>query len=246
MTTQMDVRCHIYCNLGTVISGSIQDASLIGAGLVPTTGTLQLAGIYDIKRGDPVELAYYRNGVIARLGKKMRVLASFSNPITKITEVSIGCLIAYHAETAPITKMGVASRDDPERTILTPLASLVTREGVGSRYIINRCLEALDIKHAPTPTENRFATSRFDVSGPYLQTVSDLLVSENYVGFMGADEKLRYIDLTDQGGTGPVLDESRIVDITPLSTTANVYPEADVVYSVVSNKAIRLDAAFTA
>lgn len=242
----MDVRCHIYCNLGTVISGSIEDASLIGAGLVPTTGTLLLSGVYDIKRGDPVELAYHRNGVVSRLGKKMRVLSSFSNPITKVTEVSVGCLIAYHADTAPIATLRVAGKDDPYRTVLTPLATLVTREGVGSRYIINRCLAELGIQHDVPPTKNVFHTSHFIVSVPYLQTVSDLLLSENYVGFIGADEKLRYIDLTNQGGTGPVLDESRIIDISPLNTTGTVYPEADVVYSVVSNKAVKLDAAFTA
>jgi hypothetical protein len=55
---------------------------------------------------------------------------------------------------------------------------------------------------------------------------------------MDATETLQFISLNAPGNTGPVLDENRIIDIAPINVGE---PDADVVYSIVNHKRLRLD-----
>jgi hypothetical protein len=71
-----------------------------------------------------------------------------------------------------------------------------------------------------------------------LNIVSDLLISENYVGYVDSTETLRFINLNDVGGRGPVLNETNIIDVSPINSGE---PDADVVYSIVQRKEIKLD-----
>jgi hypothetical protein len=107
-----------------------------------------------------------------------------------------------------------------------------------AKYIATRICQALGITHDAIPLTNTFYRDEFQISGPYLNTLSDLLISENYVGYMDATERLVFINLNERGGSGPVLDEDRVVDISPINVGE---PDADVVYSIVSTKRIKLD-----
>jgi hypothetical protein len=233
----LDVRAWIYCNLGQVISGNLQESSIIGAGLINVTGSLVLSGVYKIREGDPVELSYYKNNRVARLGRKMRVLSAYANPATRQTEVSIGCYLTYQAQSAPPPQV-LNSANDTSTPDLTGLAALLLIKPTSAKFVAETCCAALGLRHDPFPLTNQFYREKFEISGPYLNIVSDLLISENYVGYVDSTETLRFINLNDVGGRGPVLNETNIIDVSPINSGE---PDADVVYSIVQRKEIKLD-----
>jgi hypothetical protein len=233
----LDVRAWIYCNLGQVISGNLQESSIIGAGLINVTGSLVLSGVYKIREGDPVELSYYKNNRVARLGRKMRVLSAYANPATRQTEVSIGCYLTYQAQSAPPPQV-LNSANDTNTPDLTGLAALLLIKPTSAKFVAETCCAALGLRHDPFPLTNQFYREKFEISGPYLNIVSDLLISENYVGYVDSTETLRFINLNDVGGRGPVLNETNIIDVSPINSGE---PDADVVYSIVQRKEIKLD-----
>lgn len=238
----LDVRAWIYCNLGTVISGNLQESSIIGAGLINVTGTLVLSGVYKIREGDPVELSYYKNNRIARLGRKLRVISVFANPATRQTEVSIGCYLTYQAQSAPPPQV-LNSTNDTSTPDLTGLAALLLIKPISAKFVAETCCAELGLQHDPFPLTNEFYREKFEISGPYLNVVSDLLISENYVGYVDSTETLRFINLNDVGGRGPVLNETNIIDVSPINSGD---PDADVVYSIVQYTEIKLDASIDA
>lgn len=237
MSNVLDARAWIYCNLGTVISGNLQESSIVGGGLINVSGTLTLSGVYKVRRGDPVELSYYKNGRVSRLGRKLRVISTYANPATRTTEVAIGCYLTYQAESSPPPQV-LSSQGDTNTPDVTGIASLLLIKPVSAKFVAEKCCAALGLKHGSIPLTNQFYRDRFEISGPYLNVLSDLLISENYVGYVDSTETLRFINLTNLSGSGPVLDESKIIDIRAINTGD---PDADVVYSVVQRKEIKLD-----
>jgi hypothetical protein len=242
MTNVLDARAWIYCNLGTVISGNLQESSIIGAGLINVTGTLLLSGVYRVREGDPVELAYYKSGRVSRLGRRLRVISAYANPATRTTEVAVGCYLTYQANSAPPPQV-FNSSEDTNTPELTGLAALLLIKPTSAKFVAEKCCAALGLKHVNFPLTNQFYKDKFQISGPYLKVLSDLLISENYVGYMDSTETLQLINLNETGGVGPVLNESNIIDVRPINSGQ---PDADVVYSIVVRKDIKLDASIDA
>jgi hypothetical protein len=242
MSSALDVRSRIYCNLGTVISGNIQESSIIGAGLVNVSGTLLLSGVYRIREGDPVELSYFKSGRISRLGRRLRVISSYANPATRVTEVAIGCYLTYQASSTPPLQV-FRSSEDTSTVQLSGVAALLLIKPISAKHVAEKCCAALGLRHDPFPLTNEFYRDTFEISGPYLKALSDLLISENYVGYVDSTETLKLINLNEAGGRGPVLNESNIIDISPINSGD---PDADVVYSIVIRKNIKLDASIDA
>lgn len=237
MSQDLDVRAKIYCNLGPVISGDLEDTSVIGTGLLSTTGKVLLDGVYRVTPGDKIELAYYKNGRVARLGRSLLVLSTYANPMTRTTELAVGCRLAYLANTAPPPRR-LYSKDDPNAPELTELEKRLVLKPMTAKFLVEEICSLLDIQHGTVPLTNIFYKQQFDLSGPYLQVLSALLVSENYVGYMDSQDTLQFIDLTTEGGTGPVLDETNIIDVQPVNEPA---PDPDIVYSVVNYTKLKLD-----
>ena len=242
MSSALDVRSRIYCNLGTVISGNLQESSIVGAGLVSVSGTLLLSGVYGIREGDLVELSYFKSGRISRLGRLLRVISSYANPATRVTEVAIGCYLTYQAVSTPPPQV-FSSSEDTNTVELDGIAALLLIKPISAKYVAEECCAALGLKHDTFPLTNEFYRDTFEISGPYLKVLSDLLISENYVGYVDSTETLKFINLNEVGGKGPVLNESNIIDISPINSGD---PDADVVYSIVQRKEIKLDASIDA
>jgi hypothetical protein len=94
----VDVRAHVFCNLGTIISGNIADEALsVGQGLISCRGQLVLAGLSTPAVGSVVNIGWERDGTIARLPRTLRVLSSFANPFTRQTTVQLGDKLVYLA-----------------------------------------------------------------------------------------------------------------------------------------------------
>jgi hypothetical protein len=67
------------------------------------------------------------------------------------------------------------------------------------------------------PLQNTYTKLReIDLTGGILPVLSDLLVSESYVGFLNERERLVIRSLDTDTGTGPVVDADTIIDLSPI------------------------------
>jgi hypothetical protein len=94
-----DGRATSTCSLGPLISAEIAAAdSLQENGLVKFKGNAELSGIFRPALGTVVTFEYTMDGMTRTVPKKMRVLSSFANPLTRTTSVELGCLLTYKAD----------------------------------------------------------------------------------------------------------------------------------------------------
>lgn len=243
MTSEMDLRYYIYSNIGTVISGNFEDASMRNAGLVPTSGRLTLAGLFEVRRGDPVNLAYYRDGRIARLGKRMYAMSVQLDPANNTTEVTMGCALEFNKEYAPIEDVSLYANQD---TSIPSNKFASSFKQISSAFVVKYCLNAVGITYNTIPVKSVFTLSPFVIDKPYLQVVSDLLALEGFVGYMNANGVFEVVDTSIKSGFGPVLDATNIVDMGPILDPSEAYPEYDAIYTEQSYVRIKLPAELTA
>lgn len=236
-----DVRAYIYCNIGRVISGTISDSSVVDSGLVRVSGEILLDGIYTPARGSTVQLAYHKQGTIGAIGRSLRVLGYYSNPITRQTQVKVGCTLTYHSETVS-TEAVLSTEDTDDDLNLSELERLATISPTNAATVFNRCCTIMGINRATCPLTNQFYTEEFSLEGSLINLMSDLLKSENYVGYMDSNNVLQYINLASPVNNGAVLNGDNLIEIAPIESDA---VNADVVFSNVAYRSIRLDSAIS-
>lgn len=236
-----DVRAYIYCNLGKVISGTLSESSIVDSGLIRVSGELVLDGIYTPVRGSTVKLAYYKQGNIGIIGRSLRVLGYYANPVSRETQVKIGCSLTYHSETVS-TETVLSSKDTADNLNLNEIERLATISPTSAATVFNRCCTILGINRAACPLTNQFYTEEFSLDGSLIDTMSDLLKSENYVGYMDSSNVLQYINLAAPVNVGAVLNGDNLIEINPTTSEAL---NADVVFSNVSYRSVRLDDAIS-
>lgn len=237
-----DVRAYVYCSLGEVISGEITESSVVDSGLITVSGSVVLSGVYAPQRGSTVQLSYYKQGTIGRIGRKLRVLGYYANPVTRTTEVSIGCYLTYHSDTqpAPVT---LSSQETDDNLNLSELDKLALLNPTRAATVFKYCCDTLGISYDSIPLTNQFFRENFDLDGNYISLMSDLLKSENYIGYLDSSERLKFIHTPTYSTNGPVLQETNIIDISPIQS--DLIP-ADYVYSTVPYRRIKLDDAVNA
>lgn len=210
-----EIRANVTCSLGVLISGSLSDDYLQGVGLVKTRGEIELAGIATPAMGTVVTFSYTKGGVTRTIPRTMRVMSSFADPYRRTTKVQLGCKLTYFSDLEePINWEAL---DDPENAELTEEDQEIVTIPIYAKSIAAKCCEELGLDPAPVSVlTNKFSIAEFDFSGGYVQILSDLLVSESYCGYLNASEDLVLIDLSEEGGTGPVLSQGQIIDHGPI------------------------------
>lgn len=94
----VDVRAKVFCNLGTVIQGSLADEALsAGQGLITCRGQVVLNGLTTPAVGSTVNFGWVRGSTIARIPRTLRVLSSFADPFRDTTTVQLGDKLVYLA-----------------------------------------------------------------------------------------------------------------------------------------------------
>jgi hypothetical protein len=94
----VDVRAKVFCNLGTVIQGSLADEALsAGQGLITCRGQVVLNGLSTPAVGSTVNFGWVRGSTIARIPRTLRVLSSFADPFRGTTTVQLGDKLVYLA-----------------------------------------------------------------------------------------------------------------------------------------------------
>ena len=184
----LDIRANIFCNVGPIISGSFADEYGQGSGLVRTRGNCQIAGIVTPSVGSQISFGYEKQGKVARINRYLLVLSSFADPFRKVTTVNYGCPITYNDQLASPTENPKNKEENGD------LPCKVYEDGpipsMTADYIYQQAMQAINLSGPTGFLKNAFSIDEFDFSPGYTQVISDLLISENYMGLPRASMPL--------------------------------------------------------
>jgi len=219
----IDIRANVTCSLGDLISGSISDDYIQGNGLVKTKGNCEINGILTPKPGTVVTFSYSRSGSSKQIPRKLRVLSSFADPFRNTTQVELGCKLTYLEGLAPmpLDDEGQKAELDARRQhclngyVDYPPNSQVPYP-INASAVMNECLQKLKITASSVPLTNVFMIDKFDLSAGYVEVLSNLLLSESYFGYLDANETLQVVSLSGDGGNGPNIDATALIDLGPI------------------------------
>lgn len=216
----VDIRAKVVCDLGEVISGGWSDDHVQGTGLIRTRGELVIKGVHRFSLGQQVQLAYVQNGTASRFPRSLRVLSAFADPFRRQTTIQLGCLLTLKENLKPslVEDETVKSWNDPANSNVVCTAFIEGTIGVSAHYVASQCLEHLGIVAESIPLTNWYAVEEFDLTPGYVAVLSDLLVSESYVGYLDAGETLRIADLSTFNSTMVYIDETQIIDVSSINS----------------------------
>ena len=211
----IDIRATCTCSLGPLISASISDDYIQGNGLIKTRGSCEIKGLITPRANTVVTFSYTKDGVTRSVPRTLRVLSSFADPFRRTTKVELGCKLTYLTplkEPAKFTAKDSAEyiqdyTEEDEEIIVVPIKA---------KDIAFKCLEQLGLQGGVGDLTNEFSIEKFDLSPGYVQVLGDLLVSENYCGYLNINEQLVIFPLNAGSGSGPVIDDSKIIDLGPI------------------------------
>ena len=207
----IDIRATVTCSLGTLISGSINDDYVQGTGLIKTRGSVELSGIVTPAIGTAVTFSYTKGGTTRSIPRKLRVLSSFADPFRRTTKVELGCKLTYLSDLREAIDW--KAFDDTANDGYTEADAEIITLPISAASVMSKCLSALGITASSSPLTNKFSVEKFDLSPGYVNVLSDLLVSESYCGYLDTNEVLQVFSLDQPGGSGPVLDKAKIIDL---------------------------------
>lgn len=210
----IDIRATVSCSLGTLISGSLSDDYVQGTGLIKCRGSVELSGLLTPAIGTAVTFSYTKGGTTTSIPRKLRVLSSFADPFRRTTEVELGCKLTYLQDLQE--KVDWTAFDDPGNAAFSAADEDYVTIPISASSVMTKCLTALGISASSNPLTNYFSVAKYDLSPGYVSVLNDLLVSESYCGYLDASEVLQVFALDQAGGTGPVLDQSKLIELGPI------------------------------
>jgi hypothetical protein len=210
----VDIRAIVRCSLGELISASVSDDYIQGSGLIKTKGSCEISGLISPAVGSIVTFTYTKSGIVRNVPRKLRVLSSFADPYRRTTRVELGCKLTYLQDLKDPIKWDAL--DDPENAGITKADTRIVTFPIFAKSVAEECLTALGITGTTVPLTNKFSIAEFDFGGGYVSTLSDLLVSESYVGYLTFEENLKIINLASLSEAGPVLSDTRLIDLGPI------------------------------
>jgi hypothetical protein len=210
----IDIRATVTCSLGTLISASISDDYIQGNGLIKTRGSCELSGIYAPTIGTKVTFSYTKNGVTRQVPRVLRVMSSFADPFRRTTQVELGCKLTYLSDLKEPIKW--SAFNDPLNRDEEREDSKIITFPIYAISVAAKCLAKLGLASNGLALTNAFSIAEFNFSAGYVSVLSDLLVSENYCGYLDTNEVLQIINLNAIGGTADVFSVGDIIDIAPI------------------------------
>lgn len=221
----IDIRASIFCSLGELISAELSDDYIQENGLIKTTGNCEINGLVNPAPGSIVTFSYQKNGRTYQIPRKMRVIGSFADPYRGITQVELGCKLSYLSNLVPRPEVDGESEKETGRRqwclngyVDYPADFDKGAFPISADYLMRACLTKLGITASSYPLQSWFFVDSFDLSPGYVQVLSDLLLSESYLGYLNYSENLIVIPLKEYGDpAAALLDESRTIDIGPIN-----------------------------
>jgi hypothetical protein len=211
----LDIRANVFCDKGPVISGGFSDDHVQGTGLIRTRGEVVLQGLVTLNPGDLLQLGYEKAGFVILIPRALRVLSSFADPFRRQTTVSVGCKLTM-METLRENKETNPAEDEANSGIPCEEFGKVPIN-ITFDHIATTCLTELGITAAtPLGLEGSVSIDSYSFSSGYVSILSDILFSQSKVGFLNAEEQLQVVDLSVLEETGPVYEESDVIDVSPV------------------------------
>jgi hypothetical protein len=210
----VDIRAIVRCSLGELISASVSDDYIQGSGLIKTKGNCEISGLINPAVGSIVTFTYTKSGIVRNVPRKLRVLSSFADPYRRTTKVELGCKLTYLQDLKDPIKWDALN--DPENAGITEADTQIVTFPIFAKSVAEECLRALSITGTAVPLTNKFSIAEFDFGGGYVSTLGDLLVSESYVGYLTFEENLKIINLASPSQAGPILSDTRLIDLGPI------------------------------
>ena len=216
----VDIRARIMCDLGEVISGGWSDDHAQGTGLIRTRGEVILKGLERPTLGQKVQLAYVQNGYASRFPRSLRVLSAFADPYRRQTTIQLGCALTLRENLRGKTpeENTASTWNDPANAAVACSKFAEGTISITAAYVAAQCISRLGLTADPIPLTNVYTVEEFDLSPGYVTVLSDLLVSESYLGYLDADEVLRFRSLSTFTGTTTVIDQSRVIDVSSINS----------------------------
>lgn len=210
----IDLRAYSYCNLGPLVEASIADSYIQDSGLILCRGTATIRGIITPDSGTIIEFAYAKNGRLARIPRRLRVLSSSANPYTNLTALEIGCKLTYLQDLQSPDERVLRSINDPYGLVDVPPNNRAYAPAyISAQWVFEKCLQNLDITSFGAVLTNKFITEKFDMSAPYVEILGNILKSETQFGYLDINEVLQVRSLYDTSTTGPLFNNASIIEI---------------------------------
>lgn len=235
----IDIRATVTCTLGPLISASISDSYIEGAGIIKTRGTCVINGQIKPSAGDTVVFSYSKidpqlnTEITRRIPRALRVLSFFVDPLRRTTQVELGC---------PFTVAENTKDDSTYKPIGAGLEECydIATVQASALNIFLECQQRLDLSNDGNPDlRNGFSVKEFDLSPGYVQIMSDLLVSENYYAYIEPSGKIKILQIpvgAPLAPQGKVVKEHRVIDISPIGVGTIPPKELRVNYSTLKLK----------
>jgi hypothetical protein len=230
-----------------VISGSVSDDYIQGNALITTKGSCVLKGAARLNQKQPVWITYTKvfrgstTPVTRAIPRLLLVFSSFADPYRRTTAVELGCNLAYHKNAALAPKPVAASSltEDTDGDPVEVETNIVTRQ-VRFKNIFLAAVSAAGYNEATVsggPESGGLSVDEYTISGPYLSTANDLLLSYSLYAFSDILESNRLLPereglrvrmlsigphsptrgLNLEAKNVPVLTDDQIIDIGPLN-----------------------------
>jgi len=206
----IDIRATVTCSLGTLISASLNDDYVQGTGLIKCKGTCEIDGLITPAPGTVVTFTYTKGGVTRTIPRQVLVISSFADPLRRTTKVQLGCRFTYLQNKKDPIQWD--QYDDPENANVTAAEAAIITSPIYASSVAAQCMTALGISGNIVLT-NKFSIPQFDFSSGYVNVLSDLMVSECKCGYIDGSGNFQVFNLNVTGGTGPVIDSTKIIDI---------------------------------
>ena len=226
-----DIRAKVYCNLGTVISGSFQESTAVGSGLITVEGSLLLTGAVSAPEGSPLELAYYdpTTNNIRRLGPKFKVISAVYNPGSNETNVifadALGFLAEYETPKKLVSSAADTSTDDVQYDDMTEVQKAVLIKPMSAEYLAQEALKLIGLS-GTIGTNMIFYDDEIQLDGNILSYVNDLAISSNKAIYANSANTIQSFNLLSATGS-IVIPWDNVIDITPagdgIRAATNVY-----------------------
>ncbi len=206
----IDIRATVTCSLGTLISASLNDDYVQGTGLIKCKGTCEINGLITPAPGTVVTFTYTKGGVTRTIPRQVLVISSFADPLRRTIKVQLGCRFTYLQNKKDSIQWD--QYDDPENANVTAAEAAIITSPIYASSVAAQCMTALGISGNIGLT-NKFSIPQFDFSSGYVNVLSDLMVSECKCGYIDGSGNFQVFNLNVTGGTGPVIDSTKIIDI---------------------------------
>jgi hypothetical protein len=226
----VDIRAKVICRIGTaqpeIISGGWSDDHAQGTGLIRTRGELIVKGLYRPTLGEKVDLSYIKDGFAVRFPRSLRVLSAFADPFRRQTTIQLGCLLTLRENLkgkTPEDRVAATWNDNFKgSTLLVDIQCSKFGDAtisISANYVATKCAEKLGVLPVGGfPLTNWYTVNEFDLSPGYAQVLSDLLVSESYIGYLNANENLVIKSLSRYTGTYTSISKNQIIDVSSINS----------------------------